>query len=66
MLQKKKKDKMLGNSLLVKGLGVGVSTFTAMGPGLILGRGNEIFQAVAWYGQKKKRLMINNSSALYQ
>ena len=54
MLQKKKKDKMLGNSLLVKGLGVGVSTFTAMGPGLILGRGNENFQAVAWYGQKKK------------
>lgn len=47
MLQKKKEYKMLGNSLLVQSLGVGVSTFTVVGPGLILGRGNEILQAVA-------------------
>lgn len=54
---------MLGDSLLVQGLGVGVSTFTALGPGLILSRGSEVLQAV-W--PKKKRQMLNNSSALHQ
>lgn len=45
---------MPGDSLLVQGLGVGVSTFTALGPGLILGRGCEVLQAV-WPKKKKKK-----------
>ena len=48
---------MLGDSLLVQGLGVGVSTFTALGPGLILGRGSEVLQAV-WPKKKKDKCSI--------
>ena len=49
---------MLGDSLLVQGLGVGVSTFTALGPGLILSRGSEVLQAV-WPKKKDKCSIIH-------
>ena len=46
------RDIMVGTSLVVQWLGLGA--FTAVGPGLIPGRGTKVPQA-AWLSQKKKK-----------